>query len=561
MSVTLDDLTHGERRTVGEWCQSQAGGMRRDFLPRAIRRMPVETMLRLSGDEGLTRLWQARERSRIEQSFPYMVESYGVLQPPRGKPVPFDPWPCQRPVLHALATEPALVLPKARRMGISWATMHLVLWTCSLGPDASHARALILSKGLDDAKEMLKRVKFAHEHLPEFLRAAVMGDTDNTQEVSYGQASVKSLPATSGAARSETATLVVCDEFAFVRNRQAEGIRIAVEPTIEGGGRIVYCSSGNGEVGDGAEFARLCRTAQRGEDGAPAMIFLPASERPDRSSSWLDERREQGLIAEYAETLDEALAGDRTIHIYEPSWIEAAVRLGSDIEASPSMMKELLEQGFEWGTDWGDFQTVTVYALGLPGGGLFIVDELFQAHVEPQQASEAIVMHDPGGYRHRDGGKLPAIRSNQDASPAGTNATYASVLRRLRGEPALRHRLPETAVRIPFGEFKQGGGDRGKANTVGFLRWLFQRSAEHVAAERPPTEAHGVIALAPRTTLLARQLRNLERDPETGKVRKPSLDPKRPELGDHGPDGLVALAAVPRAVEWTAQHAHLIEAE
>jgi hypothetical protein len=46
-------------------------------------------------------------------------------------------------------------------------------------------------------------------------------------------------------------------------------------------------------------------------------------------------------------------------------------------------------------------------------------------------------------------------------------------------------------------------------------------------------------------------LRNLERDPDTGKVRKPSLDPKHPERGDHGCDSMIPTA-MPRAIEWQA---------
>jgi hypothetical protein len=44
-------------------------------------------------------------------------------------------------------------------------------------------------------------------------------------------------------------------------------------------------------------------------------------------------------------------------------------------------------------------------------------------------------------------------------------------------------------------------------------------------------------------------MRELKRDPDTGKIQKPVLNPRDPKAGDHGPDGLVALLA-DRAKRW-----------
>lgn len=548
----LHTLDHADRIGLLEWTLEQCGGKQREFLPAAVRRLPLDTRLALAGSEALTTAWQTRERARVAESVHYFVEQYGHVQPPTGNPIPFALWDCQVPVLHAIVRNEQTIFPKARRMGISWLVMHYIDWTCEHNPATPFARCLILSKGLDDAKEMLERVRKINEYQPGWLRVEPSG-ADNTQEMDFGGSSVKSLPATPRAARSETATLVVLDEEAFIPNGQAEDIEGAVEPTIEGGGQIIRMSSGNGEVGDGAEFARICRMAQKGQHDAK-MIFLPADARPDRSPEFIERKRAQSDRAkvEYALTLDEALQGDTTVHIYPRSHVAAAEVLGLHLESWP-MLEAAIEQGVEWGTDWGDFQTFTLYAVGLPGGGMYVMDELVQPHVEPEAASLNIIQHDPAGIRHVDGGRLRAIRSNQDASPAGTNATYAGVLRRLRTQPEHMGRVPDQALRIPFGEYKQGGKDRGKANTVGFLQWLFKRTYAFIEEDRELDKVHGVIGIHPRCTLLLSQLRNLERDPTTGKVKKPPLDPKRPEIGDHGPDALVALAAVPRAVQWTAQ--------
>jgi hypothetical protein len=204
--------------------------------------------------------------------------------------------------------------------------------------------------------------------------------------------------------------------------------------------------------------------------------------------------------------------------------------------------------GVEWGIDWGDFQTFAVYAVGLPGGGVYIFDELALRTTEPTQASEEILGNDPGG--------IPSprfVRSSADSNPAGTNKTFGAVLARTHeAEP---QRFPEKHWRIEFGRFKQGGGDRKDGvNTVGYIRYLLARAAAFTAEEgweKRVGDLDGVLAIHPRCKNLLAQMANLERDPDTGRVRKPALDPNNLQKGDHGPDAVVALCA-DRAMRWNA---------
>jgi hypothetical protein len=547
----VEALGFDEKLAIAEWMKAHEG--EGGFIPAAVRRMPLQTRLMLAFSEEKTEAWRQRERLRCAKSAHYLIEQYGSIEPPTGAPIPFELWDEQIGVLNTLSKEERIYVLKARRLGLSWLVLHYALWIAGFDIAGLHARILFLSKNQGDAGKMLERVKRIHGRLPAFLRP-VIGDSDSATTFDIRAASILSLPATPSAARQETAALVVLDEFAFVKDGKAGDIWTAVQPTIEGGGKIAVVSTGNGTTGDGAQFADLWLKAQAGESEGRA-VFLPWTVRPDRTQEWVDKERtnyesDEAFDAEYPLEPEQALAGDRSIKVYPPEGIAAATKIGAALWDSP-IRQALIEEGIEIGTDWGDFQTFTTYAVALPGGGIYFIDELVQPHIEPQRASWRILRHDPGGVRDVQGGKAPMIASRADASPAGTNASFISVLMEAQNDDELRGRIPEQHVRVPFGVYKEGGGDTKGVNTAAFLKWLFRRSADLVEKGGSVESAHAVIAIHPRCKLLLSQLPNLERDPKTGKIRKPSLDPKHPERGDHGCDSMIPTAAG-RAKEWVA---------
>lgn len=544
-------LSLAQKRSLAEW---QIENTRDGFIPAAIRRLPLETRLAFADSESLTQAWQRRELMRVQNSNLYFVQQYGSIEPPVGKPEPFYLWSAQVDVQRIIEREQRVVVGKARRLGLSWIGLHRALWLAGFNPYTEHARCLIFSKNLGDAGKLLDRVKRINDRLPPFLYRAVDGK-DSASTFSVRSAEITSLPATEGAARQETATFVMLDEFAFVKNEKAPKIWTAVQPTIEGGGQVLVVSTGNGRVGDGAMFSQLFIDAQRGSN-TMTPIFLPWSARPDRTREWLERERsnyesDEAFNAEYPETVDQMLAGDRSSQVYPIEGVNAAERAGARLWEDRKLLALMRDEGIEIGTDWGDFQTFTLYALPLPGGGLFVIDELLQSSTEPSAASWSILRHDPGDLRAPDGGKAHITESRTDSAPAGTNATYASVLVAAQDDPELRGRVPDQNMRVPFSKYKEGGGERAGVNTVGFLKWLLGNTAKRVDADGKVTTNAGILAIHPRCRVFLSQMRNLERDLQTGKVKKPPADPKHVEQGDHGPDALVALAAS-RAREWRA---------
>ena len=549
---SLAALPDADAVQLARWHRQHRG--LNNFLPHAIRRMPLETQLALAKSPALTAAWIEREQERCAASPLYFAENYGSVDPPKGAAIPFVLWPSQRELLEEIRDHDKLWILKARRLGLTWLVLHYGLWLISFDPENFGARVLVFCKNRGDAGKLLDRVKAIHDRLPVWLRKETGRDSVTALEIPSREAEIVALAATEGAARQETATLVVLDEFAFAKNGMARRIWTAIQPTIEGGGQLVGISTGNGTTGDGETFATVWEKALARENGV-VPLFLSWQARPDRTEKWREAQRadylsDEDFLAEYPETPDDALAGEATVKVYSHAGLAAAIRHGEQLRAK---LPELLPQGYEWGIDWGDFQTFAVYALPLPGGGIYVVDEKVLAHTEPSAAASQIILHRPACHPELDPDGEPAdpprfTASRADSAPAGTNRTFKKVLDEIRREQP--GRMPESHLRVPFSQFKEGGGEKKGVNTVGYLRMLVN------AAERVPdswteiSELTGTLAIDPRCETLIRQLRALERDPKTGKVKKPTMNPKDPTKGDHGPDSLVALAA-PRAAEWT----------
>ena len=539
----VGELDAGDAVLLARWRARHLG--EHDFTPHAIRRMPLETQLELARNPALDEAWQEWEREQVAKDPLYFIEGYGSVEPPKGAAVPFIPWDSQREVLGTIRNHDKVWVLKARRLGLTWLVLHYGFWLAAFDPDNVNARVLVVCKNRGDAAKLLDRVKAIHDRLPPWLRQPTGRDSVTALELPQRTAELVALPATEGAARQETATLVVLDEFAFPKNGAARGIWTAAQPTIEGGGQLVGISTGNGRTGDGETFAQVWDAAAAGANGVEP-VFLPWGARPDRTEEWREAQRKDYLsdeefLAEYPETADDALAGQSAVHVYPHQGINASERHG---ELLAQHLPALSEQGWEWGIDWGDFQTFAVYAVPLPGGGVYVADEKVLSHVEPSRAAEAIIGHAPAG-------QAPAkfVASRADSAPAGTNATFTRVLDEARAERP--GELPDSHLRVPFSRYKEGGGERKGVNTVAFIRRALDNAATVAEWDGADVSAlAGTIAIHPRCRVLLAQLRALERDAGTGKVRKPGLNPNDPTKGDHGPDALVALLA-PRAAEWT----------
>lgn len=219
---------------------------------------------------------------------------------------PFDLWDTQRAVLQTMERDRLIVFLKARQLGISWLACVFALRLCTLWPGQP---VLALSRTELDADQLIHRISVMHHHHQD--RASVLPHLvkDNTADLEWDNGStVVSLPATKDAGRGFTGSLVILDEWAFMRWPVAT--LNAVKPTIDAGGKLFIISSADGM---GTAYHQFWQAASAGQSGY-TPVFLSWQARPDRGPGWREQKIREAsgdrteVVREYPENDIEAFA-------------------------------------------------------------------------------------------------------------------------------------------------------------------------------------------------------------------------------------------------------------
>lgn len=245
-------------------------------------------------------------------------------EPPDGQcevgTLPFTLWPAQVLVLWQLMRNRLVVILKARQLGITWLVCGYALWLCMFRPNRL---VLAYSKGESEAKGIIRRIKVLYQRLPRWLQQQCpMRGKPGTEQLEWVNGSrVVSLPATEDAGRSETASLVIMDEFAIPRT--AKHLLNAAKPTIDGGGQLIILSTARGV---GNTFHAVWDRAKKGLNGFLA-IFLPWWARPGRDAAWhaakMAESDDPALVKqEYPANDREAFVASGRVR-FAPAWCDA----------------------------------------------------------------------------------------------------------------------------------------------------------------------------------------------------------------------------------------------
>lgn len=220
---------------------------------------------------------EVSDYKRVASSFEYFLTTHVWLRDSGG--TRFEPWPWQMRLARVWIRERRVIILKARQMGISWMAAAYALW---VGMTQPGALVLLVSQTETDAHELLDRVRFVFEHLPQHLQPSVGEDNRSVLAFPGLASEIRALPSTERAGRGRTARLVVADEHAF--HQWAEANFSALTPTMEAGGQFLMVSTANGI---GNLFADLWTKA--GQPGSEwHRVFLGYSLLPGRDAEWYE---------------------------------------------------------------------------------------------------------------------------------------------------------------------------------------------------------------------------------------------------------------------------------
>jgi hypothetical protein len=207
----------------------------------------------------------------------------------------FKLWDGQKRALQAFDEYRLNITLKARQMGLTWLALSYSNHQMIFEPGYT---TVGLSKKEDDAKELVRRVKFQLENMPRWLIRP--HDVKKPFPITYEATALAiqlyhdgketsrflAMPAAKDAGRSFTANLVIIDEWAF--QQWAQEIFTAAYPTINRptGGKVIGISTGL----RGTLFEEIWNSGVLGENGFHTT-FLPWRTDPRRTDEWYEETK------------------------------------------------------------------------------------------------------------------------------------------------------------------------------------------------------------------------------------------------------------------------------
>ena len=197
------------------------------------------------------------ERKKCVESIEYFANTYGFITGPGGAGIiPMVLEPYQKSLLKSFVDDKYVIVVKARQLGVSTSLMFYALWFSIF---SSGKRCLIVAHRRESAEEFIVKLKTAYEFLPSWLKPSCT--LYSKSEVEFDTKSkIKAITSNANAARSFSATLVLLDEAAFVK--ECDEVVKAIGPTVAASdGKLIAISTPNGNSPENW-FYRTVSTAQ-----------------------------------------------------------------------------------------------------------------------------------------------------------------------------------------------------------------------------------------------------------------------------------------------------------
>lgn len=218
--------------------------------------------------------------------------------------VRFEPWPHLMRLFDELSSQKLLIVLKARQLGVTSLLAAYSVWYAQFH---ENSKVLILSRGEEEAYDVLSKCRFIHAHLGEGLRGRREPDQRGFIGFPDTDSEIRALPSTEHAGRSTDASLVIVDEMEF--HPYAEANFGALKPTIDAGGQFVGVSTADKLKLN--TFFKVKYLEARAGRSQFKPIFLSWRERPGRDDQWFSQvtrdLRPYQVESEYPETEEEAL--------------------------------------------------------------------------------------------------------------------------------------------------------------------------------------------------------------------------------------------------------------
>ena len=242
---------------------------------------------------------QLLELAKCAQDPKYFLTEHCYIQHPTKGRMKFELYGYQRSLVDVYHENRYSIAMLARQMGKSTAAAGYLLWYAMFNPDQT---ILIAAHKYSGAQEIMQRIRFAYETLPDFIRAGVTAYNKGSLEFDNGSRIIAQAT-TENTGRGLSISLAYLDEFAFVRPTIAREFWTSLSPTLATGGKCIITSTPNM---DDDQFAQIWRDSTNnideygneqkvGKNGF-AHFLADWKAHPDRDEEWASV--EEGKIGE-----------------------------------------------------------------------------------------------------------------------------------------------------------------------------------------------------------------------------------------------------------------------
>ena len=262
---------------------------------------------------------QVKEIIKCGKEPTYFFNRYVKIQHPTRGTIPFDTFQFQDECVDSFNEHRFNIILKSRQLGMSTLVAAYATWIVLFQKDKN---VLIIATKLSVAQNFIKKVKTVIRNLPKWLVLPTIV-TNNKQliEFSHGS-SIKAVPTSEDAGRSEALSLLIVDEAAFVRN--FDELWMGLYPTISTGGRVILLSTPNGV---GGQYHKLYVDAEAGLNEFNG-IKIPWDAHPERDKDWFNNTTanlsKRQIAQEYL--CDFASSGETFLTSEDISWVRSCVK-------------------------------------------------------------------------------------------------------------------------------------------------------------------------------------------------------------------------------------------
>jgi hypothetical protein len=224
----------------------------------------------------------------------YFMTNYMRIQHPTKGAMAFDPFDYQLDLIENYNNNRLSINMLGRQMGKTTVAAGYLLWYAMFIPDST---VLVASNKGKSSAEIMQRVRYAYENIPDHIRAGVTSYNKNSIEFDNGSRIIAETT-TETTGRGMSISLVYLDEFAFVPPRIAKEFWTSLSPTLATGGKCIITSTPNS---DDDTFAMIWNQANNlfdefgneREVGANGFRAYMAKwdQHPDRDEAWAAQER------------------------------------------------------------------------------------------------------------------------------------------------------------------------------------------------------------------------------------------------------------------------------